>query len=97
VTRGRRAGRFLLKCWVVAAAIYVVAAGVMSVAPIRIAIVRADHTRASPPSLVIGEVVARQAAITLAPPLLALWFGWDLWFAAVGFLRPTPATRDDDE
>ncbi|HEY8003664.1 MAG TPA: hypothetical protein VIE16_05515 [Phenylobacterium sp.] len=38
------------------------------------------------PAMKLGKTVARQAAITLAPPLLALWFGWDLWFALTGFL-----------
>ena len=34
----------------------------------------------------IARVIAKQAGICLAPPLLALWFGWDVWFATVGFL-----------
>jgi hypothetical protein len=39
------------------------------------------------PGVAAAKVVARQAAIIFAPPLLLLWFGWDLWFAAVGFLE----------
>ena len=34
----------------------------------------------------IAWVIAKRAGICLAPPLLALWFGWDVWFATVGFL-----------
>jgi hypothetical protein len=40
------------------------------------------------PSVRIAKTVAKQAAITFAPPLLVLWFGWDVWFAVVGFLSP---------
>jgi hypothetical protein len=38
------------------------------------------------PDVAVAKVVARQAAIVVAPPLLLLWFGWDVWFAVAGFL-----------
>lgn len=49
-----------------------------------------DARREGPdnPALAVAEVAAKQAAIVLGPPLLALWFGWDVWFAVVGFLEP---------
>lgn len=42
------------------------------------------------PTVKVAKTVAKQAAITFAPPFLVLWFGWDVWFAARGFL----ATRE---
>ena len=33
-----------------------------------------------------------RAAVVVVPPLLLLWFGWDVWFALVGFFG-----RDTDE
>lgn len=38
------------------------------------------------PAVKVAKTVAKQAAITFAPPFLVLWFGWDVWFAARGFL-----------
>lgn len=34
-----------------------------------------------------AKIIAGQAAVIAAPPLLALWFGWDVWFAVVGLLE----------
>lgn len=31
-------------------------------------------------------MVMTRVGVGLAPPLLALWFGWGVWFATVGFL-----------
>jgi hypothetical protein len=45
------------------------------------------------PAFMIGKAVARQTALTLAPPFLVLWFGWDVWFAVTGFLQPRARTR----
>jgi hypothetical protein len=45
--------------------------------------------------MIIGKAFAEQAAIALAPPLLVLWFGWDVWFAAAGFLQPGKRPQDD--
>lgn len=49
---------------------------------------RKGALRDPPPSQAvrIGKAVAIQAGITFAPPLLVLWFGWDVWFAVIGFL-----------
>jgi hypothetical protein len=38
------------------------------------------------PGVMVAKAVGKQAAIVLGPPLLALWFGWDVWFAVQGFL-----------
>lgn len=38
------------------------------------------------PSLRLWKVIGRQGLIIAAPPLLALWFGWDVWFAVSGLL-----------
>jgi hypothetical protein len=40
------------------------------------------------------RAVAERAAISLAPPLLVLWFGWDVWFAVVGLM--SPCRRNDN-
>ncbi len=40
----------------------------------------------------IAKAVAKQGAIVFAPPALALWFGWDVWFAVTGFF-PRGASR----
>lgn len=37
------------------------------------------------PAVKLAKTVAKQAAIAFAPPLLALWFGWDVWFAILGW------------
>ena len=37
------------------------------------------------PGVMVAKAVGKQAAIILGPPLLALWFGWDVWFAVQGF------------
>jgi hypothetical protein len=47
------------------------------------------------PTVKVAKSVAKQAAIVFAPPLLTLWFGWDLWFAVVGFLSPRDRTKDE--
>lgn len=47
------------------------------------------------PTVKLAKTVAEQAAIAFAPPLLTLWFGWDLWFAVVGFLSPRGRTEDE--
>ena len=49
-----------------------------------------DTRREGPdnPALALARVAAKQATIVLGPPLLTLWFGWDVWFAVVGFLGP---------
>ena len=56
---------------------------------------RGDAHPDPPPSRTvrIGRAVTIQAAITFAPPLLALWFGWDVWFAVIGFLPDRAACR----
>lgn len=43
------------------------------------------------PAVKLGKVIGRQALIVVGPPLLALWFGWDVWFAVIGLL-PGPAS-----
>lgn len=49
-----------------------------------------DARRRGPdnPALAVAEVAAKQGAIVFGPPFLTLWFGWDVWFAVVGFLEP---------
>jgi hypothetical protein len=47
------------------------------------------------PALAIGKVIVRQVALSVGPPLLVLWFGWDVWFAVTGFLQPRTAVRDE--
>jgi hypothetical protein len=94
--RFARSGPRLFKAWAVAAAIYVAVAIGFSVAPIRSALERTADTAGGPPSSAqsaprqpaLLEVGARQAAIVAGPPLVLLWFGWDLWFAVLGFLEP---------
>ena len=108
MTVGARSGggvHPLLTCWLVASAFYVLVVGALSVEPIRLAIMQAQHPRASPlqryerstgplpdapdrPGVAIAKAVARQGALIVGPPLLVLWFGWDVWFAVVGFLKP---------
>jgi hypothetical protein len=49
------------------------------------------------PGMKAAEVAGRQALIAAAPPLLLLWFGWDLWFAVSGLLplrRSAPKTEE---
>jgi hypothetical protein len=84
----------------IAAAFYVVVAAGFSVTPIRHAVAEAQAFRPPPRArstlgpipeapdtapVRIAKALARQAAIVLGPPALALWFGWDLWFALSGF------------
>ena len=38
-----------------------------------------------------------RAAIILGPPLLALWFGWDVWFAVEGFLSKAAKPPQDEQ
>ena len=91
------------------ALVYVVAAGWMSVAPIRSAIADAQRPPVAVPArglpgpvdarfshrseAAVGKIVARQAAVTFGPPLLVLWFGWDVWFAVIGFLPATGSAQ----
>lgn len=92
-------GRRLLQAWGVAAVLYALTAAVLSVGPIRQVIHEgaAESARAAPSASVRGagvvKIVGRQAAIVVGPPLLLLWFGWDVWFVIVGFFgrdRDTP-------
>ena len=92
-------GRRLFQAWVLVASVYACAATVFSIAPIRSAILAAPSatTAAAAPNLgahktEVAKIAARQAAIVVVPPLLLLWFGWDVWFALVGFFG-----RDTDE
>lgn len=59
----------------------------------------ADARREEPdnPALAVAGVAAKQAAIVLVPPLLTLWFGWDVWFAVVGFLEPRRRSRHEPD
>jgi hypothetical protein len=43
----------------------------------------------------IARAVGKQAAIVLGPPALALWFGWDVWFALTGFFPARRKPADD--
>jgi len=38
------------------------------------------------PGVRVAKAVGKQVALVFGPPLLALWFGWDAWFAIQGFL-----------
>jgi len=92
-TRRSIYGRRLFKVWAVSAILYGLTASALSVAPIRRAWL--DALPASVPSqqvrvVMVAKVVGRQAAIVAGPPLLLLWFGWDVWFAAVGFFGRDP-------
>lgn len=94
----------------IAAAIYALAAAGFSVAPIRHAVAEAGASQAPPAPAAptkgpipdtpdtgrvkLAKAVARQAAIVVGPPALALWIGWDLWFAIVGFF-PRRGRRAD--
>ena len=108
----KRRGAGLFRIWAVASMAYVVAAGAVSVAPIRAAVAQASQPAAPAPALPVesrgplpdapdtptvklAKTVAKHAAITLAPPFLTLWFGWDLWFAVVGFLSPERKVEDE--
>jgi hypothetical protein len=86
-------GRRLFKAWAVAAVLYGLTASALSVAPIRRTWL--DASPASVPSqqvrvVMVAKVVGRQAAIVAGPPLLLLWFGWDVWFAVVGLFGREP-------
>jgi hypothetical protein len=113
--RGRPAGRKIFRVWLAASALYVAVIGVISITPMRTAIEAARnapppapvvqttgpiHTPESP-AMKAASVIGRQALLGLAPPLLLLWFGWDLWFAVSGFRQlrrdrraSPPDTRD---
>jgi hypothetical protein len=45
------------------------------------------------PSLRLWKAVGRQGLIIVGPPLLALWFGWDVWFAVSGLLSRGPSSQ----
>lgn len=109
VIRQNRPGAKLLKCWIFASVVYVCVAGALSLAPVRAVLGEARHqpaptqarvvtgplpNRPQSPREKVLRVIAKQTAISLAPPLLVLWFGWDLWFAIVGFLPPPKRTED---
>ncbi|HZZ68548.1 MAG TPA: hypothetical protein VFE18_10275 [Phenylobacterium sp.] len=103
MTERRLPGANLVRAWAVASALYVLVAGALSVAPIREALAQAAHPAAAAPIVRVGDgpvpeapdtpaiklakAIGKQAAIAFAPPLLLLWFGWDLWFAIQGFWR----------
>jgi hypothetical protein len=50
----------------------------------------------------IAKAVGVEVLLLAGPPLLLLWFGWDVWFALAGFLpglgaggkRAPPAERE---
>ena len=42
----------------------------------------------------VAKAVGKQAAIVLGPPALALWFGWDVWFAVTGFFPGLRRSKD---
>ena len=46
-------------------------------------------------SVKIAKALAKQAAIVFGPPALALWFGWDVWFAVTGFFPSRRKTVED--
>lgn len=97
-TRRSIYGRRLFKAWAVAALLYGLTASALSVAPIRGAWL--DASPASVPSpevriVMVTKVVGRQAAIVAGPPLLLLCFGWDVWFAAVGFFGRDPEKSEE--
>jgi hypothetical protein len=104
----RRPASKLLRTWMIASSAYVLGAIGFSVTPIRDAIaaagpapqsVQATESRhgreaTEPPTVRIARTVGKQALITFAPPALALWFGWDVWFAIQGFSRRGGATPE---
>jgi hypothetical protein len=84
----------------VAATLYALVAVGLSVAPLRAAFHQLASASASEgptraAALDFGKVAARQAIVVAAPPFLLLWFGWDVWFAFVGFFGPKPEPDDD--
>jgi hypothetical protein len=46
---------------------------------------------------ILGRTVLQYGAIIFAPPLLVLWFGWDVWFAVTGFLERRPQDRPNGD
>jgi hypothetical protein len=93
--------------------VYVLVAGALSVGPVQRAIDQADRAvpvAAPPPptdgplpdppdspGVIVAKAVGKQAAIVLGPPLLALWFGWDVWFAVQGFLAKGAKPREGEQ
>jgi hypothetical protein len=89
----------IFRAWAAGAIIYVLAAMAVSAAPLRAAFrdtraavgesatydTLASTGRSASAKVKLREVVIKQVAIVIAPPLLLLWFGWDLWFAVAGF------------
>jgi hypothetical protein len=110
MTTKSRLGGTLFRVWLGASAIYVAVILAVSVSPIKAAVKLARQPYVAPvavhntgpdnppesPTMRAAEIVGRQGLIGLAPPLLALWFGWDAWFAAAGFLG-TRGSRPSDE
>ena len=92
----------LLRTWMVASCVYVLAAIGFSVTPLQDAFKAAGRAPALAPATSSGSVrgaseasrmtlakaVGKQALIVFAPPALVLWFGWDVWFAFTGFFPP---------
>jgi hypothetical protein len=105
----RRRRSKLLGAWMVASAVYVLVAAGFSVTPIRHALTAADRAAPppvpatssgpvpeapDPPAVTIAKAVGKQALVVFAPPALALWFGWDVWFAVTGFFPRRDRIRE---
>jgi len=111
--RRRRSGAGLMRAWMLISIVYVLVAGALSVGPVQRAIDQADRAvpvAAPPPptdgplpdppdspGVIVAKAVGKQAAIVLGPPLLALWFGWDVWFAVQGFLAKGAKPREGEQ
>lgn len=90
-----------MRAWAVGSAIYTIAAVALSVGPIQHAMVEAGRPAAAAAPVTVGDgpipeapdspkvrfakTVGERALIVVVPPFLALWFGWDVWFAVEGF------------
>jgi hypothetical protein len=94
-------GQTLFRVWLAASALYLAVILVVSVTPIKAAVHLARQPYVAPaaipttgpddrpesPTERAAVIVGRQILIGLAPPLLILWFAWDLGFAVAGFLE----------